>query len=237
VTHALDAARADGARSAQVESDVDQGGSPAVTGLVAGHPDQLADLADRSVGQRVQPRLSRYRTSRSQDCLAKQATLETMATVEPLSPSEEALWRAVMRIVKVIPRHLDSDLIRGAGLTASEYTTIMHLSEAPNRELRMADLANATDLSASRMTRLVDDLQSRGLVTKTTSSSDARGNVAKLTPQGMAKLKFAWPVHLASVRRRFLDCIDGAAVDGVAKALAEVADHLDDTSGEPRVRS
>ena len=134
--------------------------------------------------------------------------------MEPLSASEEALWRAVMRIVKVLPRHLDSDLIRGAGLTASEYTTIMHLSEAPNRELRMADLASATDLSASRMTRLVDDLQSRGLVTKTASSSDARGNVARLTPRGMAKLKSAWPVHLASVRRRFFDCIDPAAVEG-----------------------
>jgi DNA-binding MarR family transcriptional regulator len=142
-----------------------------------------------------------------------------MATVEPLSPTEEVLWRAVMRIVKVIPRHLDSDLIRGAGLTASEYTTIMHLSEAPNRELRMADLAGATDLSASRMTRLVDDLQTRGLVTKTASSSDARGNVARLTPRGMAKLKSAWPVHLASVRRRFLDCIDAAAVEGCRESL------------------
>ena len=107
-----------------------------------------------------------------------------MATVEPLSPTEDALWRAVMRIVKVIPRHLDSDLIRGTGLTASEYTTIMHLSEAPNRELRMADLASATDLSASRMSRLVDTLQSQGLVTKTASSSDARGNVARLTSSG-----------------------------------------------------
>jgi DNA-binding MarR family transcriptional regulator len=167
----------------------------------------------------------------------KQANLACMAAVEPLSPTEEALWRAVMRIVKVIPRHLDSDLVRGAGLTASEYTTIMHLSEAPNRELRMADLANATDLSASRMTRLVDDLQSRGLVTKTTSSSDARGNVARLTPRGRAKLKSAWPVHLASVRHRFLDSIDAAAVDGVAKALAEVAAHLDDPSGERRMPS
>jgi DNA-binding MarR family transcriptional regulator len=157
-----------------------------------------------------------------------------MVTVEPLSPTEEALWRAVMRIVKVIPRHLDSDLIRGAGLTASEYTTIMHLSEAPNRELRMAELAATTDLSASRMTRLVDDLQSRGLVTKTASSSDARGNVARLTPRGMAKLKSAWPVHLASVRSRFLDCIDTAAVEGVARALTEVALQLEDGSGEPR---
>src|SRR6202161_491212 len=160
-----------------------------------------------------------------------------MTTEEPLAPTEEVLSRAVMRIVKVTPRHLDSDLIRGSGLTASEYTTIMHLSEAPNRELRMADLANATDLSASRMTRLVDGLQSRGLVTKTASSSDARGNVARLTPRGMAKLKSAWPVHLASVRSRFLDCIDAAAVGGVAKALAEVAVRLEDTPVEPRRRS
>jgi DNA-binding MarR family transcriptional regulator len=174
---------------------------------------------------------------RFKDCLVKQVSLVGMATAEPLSPSEEALWRAVMRIVKVIPRHLDSDLIRGAGLTASEYTTMMHLSEAPNRELRMADLATATDLSASRMTRLVDDLQSRGLVTKTASSSDARGNVARLTARGMAKLKSAWPVHLASVRRRFFDCIDAVAVEGVAKALAEVAVHLEDASAEPQLRS
>jgi DNA-binding MarR family transcriptional regulator len=152
-----------------------------------------------------------------------------MAADKPLSANEEAAWRALMRIVKVLPRHLDSDLVRGAGLTASEYTTIMHLSEAPNRELRMADLATATDLSASRMTRLVDDLRSRGLVTKTASSSDARGNVAKLTPRGMAKLKTAWRVHLASVRRRFFDSIDATAVDGVARALADVADHLEET--------
>jgi DNA-binding MarR family transcriptional regulator len=152
-----------------------------------------------------------------------------MAGDEPLSANEEAAWRALMRIVKVLPRHLDGDLVRGAGLTASEYTTIMHLSEAPNRELRMADLANVTDLSASRMTRLVDDLQSRGFVTKTVSSSDARGNVAKLTPRGMAKLKTAWAVHLASVRRRFFDSMDATAVDGVARALGDVANHLEET--------
>jgi DNA-binding MarR family transcriptional regulator len=153
-----------------------------------------------------------------------------MAALEPLSPSEEALWRALMRIIKVIPRDLDTDLVRGAGLTASEYTTIMHLSEAPHRELRMADLASATDLSASRMTRLVDDLQLRGLVTKTASASDARGNVAKLTPRGLAKLKSAWPVHLNSVRARFLDCIDEESVEFLAIALARVVAHPEDES-------
>jgi DNA-binding MarR family transcriptional regulator len=157
-----------------------------------------------------------------------------MATVEPLSPTEEEVWRAVMRIVKVVPRHLDGDLIRDAGLTASDYTTIMHLSEAPNRELRMSDLATATDLSASRMTRLVDDLQSRGLVTKTASSSDARGNVARLTPRGMEKLKSAWPVHLASVRRHFFDYLDPGNAEVVARALSEVAGNTEETPAGAR---
>ena len=135
-----------------------------------------------------------------------------------------------MRIVKVLPRYLDSDLIQGSGLSASEYTTIMHLSEAPNRELRMNDLASATGLSASRMTRLVDDLQSRSLVTKVASSTDARGNVAKVTPRGMAKLKAAWPVHVESVRTRFFDHVDPTSLKAIAEALAGVADRLDDCS-------
>src|SRR5205085_9231901 len=141
-----------------------------------------------------------------------------------------ALWRATMRILKVLPRHLDTDLIRGAGLTASEYTTLMSLSEAPDRKQRMSDLANATGLSASRTTRLVDDLQSRGLVTKVASSSDARGNVARLTPRSMAKLKSAWRVHLASVRHRFLDHIEAKAIRQLADALSATADHLENGS-------
>jgi hypothetical protein len=56
------------------------------------------------------------------------------------------------------------------------------------------------------------------LVTKTASSSDARGNVARLTPRDMVKLESAWPVHLVSVRHRFLACIFAAAVEGVARA-------------------
>jgi DNA-binding MarR family transcriptional regulator len=147
---------------------------------------------------------------------------------EPLCPDEEALWRATMRIMKILPRHLDSDLTKGAGLTASEYITLMSLSEAANRELRMTELANTTELSPSRTTRLVDELQSRGLVTRVVSASDGRGYVARLTPRGMAKLKSAWPVHLASVRSRFFDHLDSGSVKQVAQSLSAVAARLED---------
>ena len=135
-----------------------------------------------------------------------------------------------MRLIKVLPRDLDTDLVRGAGVSASEYLTLMHLSEAANRELRMTELSHATGLSASRMTRLVDSLQSRGLVVKKASASDGRGAVARLTPTGMTKLKSAWRVHLTSVRRRFFDHIDDATLEQVAGALTVVATQLEDRS-------
>lgn len=151
-----------------------------------------------------------------------------MGKVDPLSATEEAFWRALMRIVLSLPHRLDLDLVRAVGITANEYTTLMCLSEAPGRELRMADLANAAALSPSRMTRLVDDLQSRGLVTKRGSAEDRRGNVAKLTPAGLAKLKVAWPAHLASVRERVFDHVDPSTIAKAARALADVAATLED---------
>lgn len=150
-----------------------------------------------------------------------------MAKVEPLSATEEAFWRALMRLVLSLPRRLDSDLIRSVGITANEYMTLMCLSEAPRRELRMADLASATALSASRMTRLVEDLRGRGLVTKRASPDDGRGTITKLTPAGMSKLRAAWPTHLASVRQRVFDHVDPATVNNAAQALSEVAAQLE----------
>ena len=150
-----------------------------------------------------------------------------MVEIDPLNESEDVFWRALMRILISLPRCLDADLVRTVGITANEYTTLMCLSEAPGRELRMTDLANASALSASRMTRLVDDLHARGLVTKRTSSDDGRGNIAKLTPAGLAKLKKAWPTHLASVRSRVFDHVDPGTVTNAAQALSKIAAQLE----------
>jgi DNA-binding MarR family transcriptional regulator len=148
---------------------------------------------------------------------------------EPLTPTEEMFWRALMRIVLSLPRQLHEDMVRAAGLSASEYTVIMNLSEAPNRQLRMADLAAATGLSASRTTRLVDVLQTHGLVAKRASSADGRSNLAELTSLGLNKLRTAWPVHVASVRGRVLDHIPPGTLAKTAQALDAVAVQLEDS--------
>jgi DNA-binding MarR family transcriptional regulator len=149
-----------------------------------------------------------------------------MARVEPLSPAEGDFWRALMRITLSLPRCLDDDLMRAVGINSTEYITLDSLSQAPSRELRMTDLAHATALSASRMTRLIDELQSRGLTTKRASAVDGRGNVASMTPAGLAKLNAARGVHVSSVRALVFDHVDQATVNGAAVALAEIAARL-----------
>ncbi|MEV7319694.1 MarR family transcriptional regulator [Streptomyces sp. NPDC093970] len=149
-----------------------------------------------------------------------------MSDEEPLSAQEERLWRALMRVIVALPRSLDDDLLRSTGLTLTEYVVLMNLSEAENRELRMTDLASATALSASRITRVVDALQNRGQVVKRRYEGDARGNVATLTPEGLERLQDAYPVHLASARRRVVDLLDGRSVPAMVRQFEAVVEKL-----------
>src|SRR2546425_5184154 len=95
--------------------------------------------------------------------------------VVPLSAGEEAFLRAWSRAALTVPRALDADLLAGQGMSLSEYTALMHLSEAPGRHLRMSELASACALSLSGMSRIVSRLEAQGLVQRERASCDGRG--------------------------------------------------------------
>ena len=132
-----------------------------------------------------------------------------------------------MRLVLVVPRALQDDLERTGGLSMTEYTVLMLLSEAPERSLRMSDLASRSALSPSRMTRAVDTLGAAGLVERRRCDTDGRAMMATLTDAGMAQLRTAWPHHLASVRARFIDVLGSDDVALLGQLLNRVIDALD----------
>lgn len=145
-----------------------------------------------------------------------------MGIATPLNADEELLWRSLLRLVTLLPPALDEDLIRDSGLTLTEYGVLMTLSEAHERQLRMAELAAAIAMSASRITRVVDDLRKRGLVRKERCAGDACGNVATLTGEGLARLQAAYPGHLASARLNLIDHLDTAETAALAAALNRI---------------
>ncbi|MER5792908.1 MarR family winged helix-turn-helix transcriptional regulator [Streptomyces sp. NPDC001980] len=144
----------------------------------------------------------------------------------PLNNDEERLWRALQRMLVALPRALDEDLLCATGLSLTQYIVLANLSEADGNSMRMTELAGAAALSASRITRVVENLRDLGLVTKRRHCTDARGYVAELTEAGRLRLAGAYPAHLASARGRVMDQLDPALVQRLAEQLQSVAGPL-----------
>src|SRR3954452_504766 len=143
--------------------------------------------------------------------------------VVPLSVEEEAFLRAWSRAALTVPRALECDLLIRQGMSLSEYTALMHLSEAPGRSLRMSDLASACALSLSGMSRIVSRLAAQGLVERERSSCDGRGLNAVLTDAGLGRLRLARPTHLARVRRHMMAHLNELVLPAVTAALQRFA--------------
>ncbi|GAA2093765.1 MarR family transcriptional regulator [Kitasatospora saccharophila] len=137
---------------------------------------------------------------------------------ETLDTASEHAWRAVLKGHALLVARLDADLRAHAGMALIDYDVLVQLSEAPRRRLPMADLARAMVYSRSGLTRLVDSLERRSLVTREHNSTDRRSWYAVLTGQGLAALEAAWPVHAAGVRAHFAAHAD----PGQARAISAV---------------
>ncbi|ATE56896.1 MULTISPECIES: MarR family winged helix-turn-helix transcriptional regulator [Actinosynnema] len=148
-----------------------------------------------------------------------------MGEARELSADEDALWRALGRAAHLLPRVLDEEMTRASGLSMTEYAVLLVLAEAPERRLRMSELAAGVALSGSRMTRVVDAMARHGFLEKEKAPGDGRGAVAVLTEAGLARQREAAGHHLAIARRRVVDLVDPADLGAAARVLAALAEH------------
>lgn len=126
-------------------------------------------------------------------------------TARPLDAREMSAWHGFIRAHAVVIRALSAELEAEHGLSLPSYEVLAHLSEAPERRLRMSDLASCATLSPSGLTRLVDRMERDGLVRRERCGDDARVVYAVLTDAGQDKIEQAWPTHLRGVREHVVD--------------------------------
>jgi DNA-binding MarR family transcriptional regulator len=126
-----------------------------------------------------------------------------------LTPDELASWMSVVRLITRLPWAIDAQLQRDEDLSMVEYMTLAMLSGAPDRTLRMSELAERASSSLSRLSHLVKRLESRGYVRREPDPTDGRFTNAILLPDGIAKLEAAAPAHVAYVRRLVVDNLSG----------------------------
>src|SRR4051794_11768361 len=123
----------------------------------------------------------------------------------PFSATELAAWRGMLQMHAHITQALDVQMRTEHGLSVSSYEVLMFLAEAPERRLRMAEIADQVLLSRSGLTRLVDRLVQLGYVTRCAAENDGRGAYAELTDAGLEKFQAAQRTHREGVRAYFLD--------------------------------
>lgn len=133
-----------------------------------------------------------------------------MATPEDPDPrwledDEQRAWRAHITMQRRLARRLERELQDATGLSESDYEILVNLSEADGGRLRQFELAERTQWEASRLSHHLTRMCERGLVERRRCATDQRGADVLLTRKGRRTIEQAAPVHVAAVRRWFID--------------------------------
>jgi DNA-binding MarR family transcriptional regulator len=145
-------------------------------------------------------------------------------------------WIGLLESTKALTRALDAELEAKHGLGFSAVELLSRLAAAPNRRLRLSVLATQASLSLSRVSRIVDALERRGLLSREPCPEDARAINAQLTDAGLALVREAQTTHFALVQAQFFDRLSEEEVRVLAGVFARLAPRAAAACTEPRGR-
>ena len=134
----------------------------------------------------------------------------------------DTAWVRFLRAHAALTRELSSRLEAVHELTLSDFDVLVQLYYAEGRRMRRIDLARSVLLTASGITRLLDGLESGGLVAKERCDSDARVTYAVLTKAGMRKIEEARESHLADIEELFGSRFSPQEREQLAELLARL---------------
>lgn len=143
-----------------------------------------------------------------------------------LDHDEQQTWRAFLTASRALTETLDRELQHDAGMPHAYYEILVRLSEAPQRRLRMSELAESTGSSRSRLSHAAARLEAAGWIRREECPTDRRGQIAVLTDSGFATLAAAAPGHVEGVRRHLFDALSPAQVDQLRRISETLVAHL-----------
>ena len=88
----------------------------------------------------------------------------------------------------------------------------------------MQELGERVVLSRTRVSRLVDELEQHGLVTRRADPDDGRATIASITDEGEEAFRATAPVYLAKIDEHFNAHLSARERTVIASALQRVAD-------------
>ncbi|NLA56480.1 MAG: MarR family transcriptional regulator [Corynebacterium humireducens] len=152
--------------------------------------------------------------------------------VEWLSDQESETWMNVWSFHVWLPSRLEAQLKRDAGISHYDYFALMQLWKAPGHTLRMSELAAASEMTLSHLSRVITRLEKQDLVRRLPDPTDGRSTLAELTSGGLALFEQAAPGHVSEVRRLIFDNLEPEEQRHFSDAMSKIVAAMD--SGERR---
>jgi DNA-binding MarR family transcriptional regulator len=168
-------------------------------------------------------------------------SMSEAVTVTPrwLDDREQSAWRGYLDMNAKLNARLNKEMQDESGISISDFSVLVALSEHVDGRLRVLELARALGWEKSRLSHQLTRMQNRGLVERSNCNEDRRGAFVVLTAPGRAKVEAAAPRHVESVRRYLFDELTPAQVDALGAIARAVVDRLDEVcrageeAGEP----
>lgn len=150
-----------------------------------------------------------------------------------LSDDEQATWRSFLVASRLLWDQVERQLQADAGLPHAYYEILVRLSEAPDRRLRMNQLASTSLSSRSRISHAVARMEEEGWVVREPCGTDGRGLDAVLTDAGLAQLRATAPGHVEQVRELLIDPLSPEQLAALRDISETLVEHLRRTSPFP----
>ncbi len=150
-----------------------------------------------------------------------------MADPRWLTDDEQRAWQGLLAVVnRAFPQF--NRTLRDHGLLTVHYLVLAKLSEAPERSLRLNELAAEANLSPSRLTHRLGALIDSGDVIIRPDADDGRVKHAVLTDAGFERLASLAPIHVAEVHHLLFDGLTAEQVEALADAMGAIETRLRD---------
>ena len=112
-------------------------------------------------------------------------------------------WSLVIDTYALLLPQFAKELEEEAGMPLSRFDVLANLLIARDHQMGMGDLADRTVISLSRVSRVVDTLEIRGLVERIPDVDDRRAVIVRLTAAGRKLQLEAGRIHARGIQEHF----------------------------------
>jgi DNA-binding MarR family transcriptional regulator len=150
-----------------------------------------------------------------------------MPETRSLTPEEWEFWDAWMRAQRLLGRELERGLQRDCGISKAEFSVLVTLWQASDREVRVSELSESLDWDKGRVSHQLTRMEKRGFVERTRYGADGRRAGISLTTEGRRAAENAISVHGTNVRRHALDVLTAEQAAVIRAWSEQVIDRIE----------